>query len=155
MTSGRTLPHLFAVLFLLTFLPVLGLAGCDRDREPTPGSVDARGPQGIEVTNVQLGSRLLSDKRVAEQKDEFRPNDTIYLSVETRGDAAGELEAVWEYESGHEVDRTTHRIAPGATAATTEFHISKPDGWPVGKYEVSLHVDGREVESREFEVERN
>jgi hypothetical protein len=155
MTSIRTTSGLFAALSFLLVLPVLGFAGCDRDRPEAPASVDARGPKGIEVTRMQLGSQLLGDKRVAESKDSFRPNDTIYLSVETRGDAAGQLEAVWEYENGQEVDRTTQRIAPRGSAATTEFHISKPDGWPEGQYEVSLLVDGREVESREFEVERN
>jgi hypothetical protein len=34
----------------------------------------------------------------------------------------------------------------------TDFQISKPDGWPTGKYKVEVSLDGAAVQSREFEV---
>jgi hypothetical protein len=34
----------------------------------------------------------------------------------------------------------------------TEFHISKPDGWPAGKYSVVISIDGKPAGSQDFEV---
>ena len=34
----------------------------------------------------------------------------------------------------------------------TDFQISKPDGWPTGKYKVEISLDGAVVQTREFEV---
>ncbi len=38
--------------------------------------------------------------------------------------------------------------------ARTEFHISKPDGWPTGKYKLEVFLNGSSAATREFEVER-
>src|SRR5678809_1164156 len=47
----------------------------------------------------------------------------------------------------------TRFLAPAAwRPARSEFHISKPDGLPVGKYKVEISVDGAAAASREFEV---
>ena len=34
----------------------------------------------------------------------------------------------------------------------TDCQISKPDGWPTGKYKVEIMLDGNVVQTREFEV---
>jgi hypothetical protein len=44
-------------------------------------------------------------------------------------------------------------IAPTGPA-TTEFHISKPSGWPAGKYKVEISADGAPAGSKEFEVKK-
>ena len=36
--------------------------------------------------------------------------------------------------------------------STTEFHISKPDGWPVGDYQVEVLVDDKPVQTKKFSV---
>ena len=49
------------------------------------------------------------------------------------------------------MNESSETIAPTG-AATTAFHISKPDGWPTGKYKVEISLDGNVVQTREFEV---
>jgi hypothetical protein len=34
----------------------------------------------------------------------------------------------------------------------TDFQISKPDGWPTGKYKLEVSLDGKVVQTREFDV---
>ena len=34
----------------------------------------------------------------------------------------------------------------------TDFQISKPSGWPTGKYKVEISLDGSVVQTREFDV---
>jgi hypothetical protein len=36
--------------------------------------------------------------------------------------------------------------------STTEFHISKPDGWPPGDYQVEVMQDDKVVQSKKFSV---
>jgi hypothetical protein len=37
-------------------------------------------------------------------------------------------------------------------ASVTEFHVSKPDGWPAGHYEVAISLNGTEVARNGFDV---
>jgi hypothetical protein len=37
-------------------------------------------------------------------------------------------------------------------AAATEFHISKPDGWPAGNYKVEISLNGAAAASKDFSV---
>ena len=34
----------------------------------------------------------------------------------------------------------------------TEFHVSKPDGWPIGRYRVDVTLNGNPAGSKDFEV---
>ena len=34
----------------------------------------------------------------------------------------------------------------------TNFQISKPDGWPAGKYRLEVLLDGTVVQTRDFDV---
>ncbi len=49
------------------------------------------------------------------------------------------------------MDESTRTIAPNGRAVT-EFHIAKPDGWPLGNYQVEVFLDGKSVETKKFEV---
>jgi hypothetical protein len=42
-------------------------------------------------------------------------------------------------------------IAPTGPAVT-EFHIQKPDGWPMGMYQLKGFLDGMEAGSKELVV---
>ena len=46
---------------------------------------------------------------------------------------------------------SNENIAPTGKART-EFHISKPDGWPAGKYTVAVSLNGAAAGSKDFEV---
>jgi hypothetical protein len=36
--------------------------------------------------------------------------------------------------------------------ATTEFHVSKPGGWPAGEYQVEVFLDDKTVGKKTFTV---
>ena len=85
--------------------------------------------------------------------DTFRPTDTIYVSVPTTGSApSATLSARFTFQDGQLVNESSQTIAPTGSDAT-EFHISKPDGWPTGEYRVEILLDGRSVATRTFRVQ--
>jgi len=61
------------------------------------------------------------------------------------------LSARWTYQDGQVVNESQQSIAPKGPA-TTEFHISKPDGWPKGKYQVAIAANGLPAGTKEFTV---
>jgi hypothetical protein len=63
------------------------------------------------------------------------------------------LKARWTYQDGQVVNESTEMIAPTGDART-EFHISKPDGWPTGKYKLEVFLNGSSAITRDFAVER-
>ncbi|HKY60492.1 MAG TPA: hypothetical protein VJP59_05715 [Gemmatimonadota bacterium] len=140
------------------FLLAAGLliaAGCG-DRETETPATEEPAPTattGVEVTEVTLGKAVGADKTVSEATTTFGPTDTIYVSVRTEGTASSAtLAARWTFEDGQVVDESSRTIAPSGPAVT-EFHVSKPDGWPAGRYEVAISLDGQPVESQSFTVE--
>ena len=108
--------------------------------------------QAVHVTGIQLGRAIGPDGRVAAETDEFKPNDTIYASVATDGAAqSATLSARWTYQDGQVVDTASRAIAPTGPAAT-EFHISKPGGFPKGNYKVEIMLDGATTQTKDFKV---
>ena len=138
--------HYFRSVSLL--LVACALAGCSRPQSsPPPATQDA-----LKVASISLGRAIAADKTVADQTDSFRPADTFYLSVKTEGSAASaRLSARWTYEDGQLVSESTQSIAPSGPAVT-EFHASKPDGWPEGNYKVEVSLNGAPAGSKEFRV---
>ena len=141
------------VLLATAFL-VLAIA-CKKD---TPPSAPAPAPPPppppaaavIEVSGVELGSAIGADKRVTTATDVFKPADTIYAAVVTAGTAPrATITAKFTFEDGQVVDESSQEVAG---AGVTEFHISKPDGWPAGKYQLEVLLDGKSVSTRAFEV---
>lgn len=126
----------------------LGVTACTKKAaENAPASAAV-----VSVTGLEMGRAIGGDKRVSAKVDQFAPNDVIYASVLTAGTASSAtLKARWTYEDGQVVDESEQAIAPTGDAAT-EFHISKPDGWPAGKYKVEVFLDGNSVQSHEFTV---
>jgi uncharacterized protein YfaS (alpha-2-macroglobulin family) len=94
-----------------------------------------------------------ADRRVSAPTNAFRPTDTIYASVVTTGSApSATLTARFTYQDGQLVNESSQTIAPTGSDAT-EFHISKPDGWPAGQYRVEVLLDGRSVSTKDFQVQ--
>ena len=135
----------------LALATTVGACGGD---EPEVIEEEPAVEEQVEVTGISLGTAVGADKRVTGATDTFGPTDTIYVSVETEGVApSASLTARWTYEDGQVVDETTRSIAPNGPEVT-EFHISKPDGWPAGDYQLEVFVDGRSVEKKKFEVKQ-
>ena len=125
-------------------------AACRGDR--APGTTGTTGTTAVRVTEVTLGRAVGADKAVTDRTDNFKPSDTIYASVATEGSApSATVRARWTFEDGQLVDESTRTIAPN-NRERTEFHISKPSGWPAGKYKVEVFLDNQSVETKSFDV---
>lgn len=152
-------PSLKRSLTALTLAAVVGnVAACKKKAEPvdtttTAPTTSAPATTPLAVTSVNLGKSLGPDKRVTSESTQFGTNDTIYASVATTGSGTGgTLAARWTYQDGQVVDETTQSVA-AAGPAVTEFHVSKPSGWPVGSYKVEVMLNGASVQSKEFRVQ--
>ena len=145
--------RLFGTSILALSLVVILSAACTKTRE-NPGTTGTAGTSaGVRVSQVDLGRSLTPDKMVSSNTDSFKPNDTIYASIVTEGTAAtATLKARWTYQEGQVVNESTQTIAPTGNART-EFHISKPDGWPTGKYKLEVFLNGSSAATRDVEVE--
>jgi len=138
-----------SVLFagLVLTLAVTSCAKKAEESAPPPASTGV-----VTVTGLEMGRAVGGDKRVTEKTEEFKPNDTIYASVVTSGTSANStLKARWTFQDGQVVEESEQAIAPTGDAAT-EFHISKPDGWPAGKYRVEVFLDGSPTQAKDFTV---
>lgn len=127
----------------------------DNQEQPPGQTMDRNAnPTAIQVTAVELGSDIGGDKRVTQKAEQFKPDDVVYVTVMTSGESdQANLRARWTDEQGKVIDESEKTIDPKDNMAT-EFHMSNPEGMPVGKYKVEIFVNGEQVESREFEVIR-
>jgi hypothetical protein len=133
---------------------MLVAAGCGRKDSGATVDTGSRSEvsSAVRVSDVKLGRSLGADKRLTAETDDFSPTDVIYAVVETQGSGgSGELRARWTYEDGQVVDESSRNIS-AAGGDFTEFHISKPSGWPKGNYKVEISLNGQPVETEDFEV---
>ena len=144
---------------------VLALVACGK-KEPAPAPAPAPTPvapapapapvpAGVTVSSVSLGKAVGADKKVTAASDTFAKGDTIYASVDTTGSGSATLAAKWVYtKDGKTVPVKEDTATISATGpATSEFHISKPDGWPVGTYQVDVTLDGKPAATKSFKVQ--
>jgi hypothetical protein len=104
------------------------------------------------VTAVDLGRSVNSDRTIRDAGDIFSPRDTIYASVQTETLGGATLKVRWTFEDGQVVDSVTEKVPSSGGIIRTEFHVSKPDGWPVGKYHLEVSLDGSAAGVKEFTV---
>ena len=151
---------------LLTLLTaaVLVLNACGKKEEapkpeaapaaPAPAPVPPPPLVGVTVGTVSLGNAIGADKKVTQASEAFGKKDTIYASVDTTGAGTATLKARWTYRKDTQeavVKEDTQTINPTGPA-TSEFHISKPDGWPAGDYQVEIFVDDKSAGTKAFTV---
>jgi hypothetical protein len=104
------------------------------------------------ITEVQLGSALGADRRVAEAKTAFTTKDTIFASVATEGTGNTEVAAKWTFQDGQVVDETKKNLVL-AGKEITEFSIQKPSGWPAGTYKLEITLNGKPADTKSFTVQ--
>jgi hypothetical protein len=152
--------------FLLTLFvsAALALAACGKKEEPkvapapppatTPAPAPAPAPAPVAVSGVTAGKAIGADKKITAATDAFARTDTMYVSVDTTGTGTAKLDAKWTYSKGGKVavvkedSMTINATGP----ATNEFHVSKPDGWPAGDYQVDVMLDGKPAGSKKLTV---
>ena len=145
-----------AVLLPLVALGVA--AACSKAAAPPPSPSPYAPPPttaaAVKVTDIELGRAVGVDKRISDQTDSFKPTDTIYVSVATEGSSPGAtLAAHWTYQDGQVVKHDETSVAPSGSAQT-EFHISKPGGWPEGDYKVEVMLNGASAGTESFKVSK-
>ena len=145
------------------------IVGCKKKEEPAPMPPVASEPAATapapmpaaaataSVTGVDLGNAVGADMRVAAPMGTFAPKDTIYAAVMTAtsdpaASVAGKLGAKWTHVDSNQVVHEDSKELTFAGNGVTNFQISKPDGWPTGKYRLEVLLDGTVVQTREFEV---
>ena len=166
--------------YLLPLALIAALAACTRDNDtattqtppasPAPSTAPATTPpatpapapastplgtpaaSAVSVTALDLGNAVGADNRVGTPMATFARTDTIYAAVSTSGAApSSTIAAKWTYQDGQVVGEESKTVAPTGTDVTT-FSVSKPDGWPAGKYKVEITIDGQPAATREFDV---
>ena len=136
----------------LLAIRVSGVLGACNREEPAPADdTTVETAPSLDVTDVALGRSIGADSRVVDEVGDFAPSDTIYAVVETSGTGTGTLVARWTFEDGQVVNEDSKTFQFDGRG-TTNFQISKPDGWPVGRYRVEISLDGDVVQTRDFEV---
>jgi hypothetical protein len=143
-------------------LLLLGVQGCKKEPPPpTPAPTIATTttttqPAVVSVSMVTLGNAIDANKKITTAVDTFTPKETVYASVDTIGTGPAKLRALWSFVRGEKVakvDETTIEISPTGPA-TSEFHVSKPSGWPKGDYKVEIFLNEAAVpaQTKTFKV---
>ena len=153
-------------LFVILTASMVTLAACGKKEEPpkpvavpappppAPAPPPPAAPAGVTVSTINLGKAVGADKKVTTAAETFAKADTIYASVDTTGTGSATLKAKWTYHKGGKealVKEDSQTIAPTGPA-TSEFHVSKPDGWPAGDYQVEVFVDDKSAGVKKFSV---
>lgn len=104
------------------------------------------------VTAIDLGRSVNPDRTVTASTDTFAPSDTIYAVIQTETLGSARLKVRWTYEDGQTINESTQTLPSSGGTIWSEFHVSKPDGWPVGKYHLQVALDSAAAGVKEFTV---
>jgi hypothetical protein len=104
----------------------------------------------LQLANIQTGRSLNPDRSIASITTLFKPSETIYVSIQTTGEAPGSIGVKWMYQ-GRVVDEPVKQVDYDGPAST-EFHMQNSGGFPEGDYNVDIFINGQQVGSRAFKV---
>ena len=106
----------------------------------------------LQLANIQIGRALNPDRSIASITTLFKPSETIYVSVQTTAAGKGTVSVKWKYGS-QVIDEPSKQVSYDGPAST-EFHMQNSGGFPPGDYSVDVFIDGTQVGSRAFKVDR-
>jgi hypothetical protein len=104
----------------------------------------------LALANIQTGRSLNQDGSIASISTLFKPNETIYVSVQTTGEAPGTIGVKWKYQ-GRIIDEPTKQVDYSGPASTS-FQLQNAARFPEGDYSVDIIINGEQVGSRTFKV---
>lgn len=126
---------MFRVLLLLLTLSIVSLAGAQEG-----------GNDRVSITRAALGSHVQTDLLVPVPKTIFKSTESVHVSIMTQAykPTQGTLGVLWTYGEGQNLqavhDESREIIFDGS--GVTVFKVSKPDGWPVGRYSAEIFLNG-------------
>jgi hypothetical protein len=148
-------------VLLVAAIGGIALIGCRKQEAPAPaattqpasGAMTETRAATVSVTGVTLGN----DAAVTSPTTTFAPGDDIHAAVATRtsdpaAPVSGTLTATWTHVDSDQTINEESREFSFTGPGTTTFRISKPDGWPTGRYRVAIALDGNTVNTTDFEV---
>jgi hypothetical protein len=106
----------------------------------------------LELANIQVGRSLNQDRSISSITTLFKPNETIYVSVQTKAAGKGVVSVKWKYGT-RVIDEPSKQVNYDGPAST-EFHMQNSGGFPPGDYSVDVFIDGVQVGSRTFKVDK-
>ena len=106
----------------------------------------------LQLANIQVGRALNQDRSISSITTLFKPNETIYVSVQTTAAGKGTISVKWKYGS-RVIDEPSKQVNYDGPAST-EFHMQNSGGFPPGDYSVDVLIDGVQVGTRAFKVDR-
>lgn len=104
----------------------------------------------LALANIQVGRALNQDRSVSSITTLFKPNETIYVSVQTSAAGKGVVSVKWKFGT-QVIDEPTKKVDYDGPAST-EFHMQNSGGFPPGDYSVEVFIDGVSVGTRAFKV---
>lgn len=122
--------------FVAGLLVLLAAAGCSKPP--------------LSLANIQIGRSLNPDRSVASITTLFKPNETVYVSVQTAQAGSGTVGVKWMF--GTQVIDEPAKPVSYDGPASTEFHLQNSGGFPPGEYSVEIFLDGQSVGKRTFKV---
>jgi hypothetical protein len=153
----------FKTLFIGAALTA-ALAACKKEEVPpppvvvapppavVPAPMPAPAPAPIEVTGITFGKAVGPDMNVTAPTTSFDAKDTIYAAVATKNaNPSATLAAKWSYQDGQVVHEDSVTIAPTGDAVT-DFHINSPKGFPPGKYQLEVSLNGQPATTLGFDI---
>jgi hypothetical protein len=113
-------------------------------------AIGCSGP--LQLANIQVGRALNQDRSISSITTLFKPNETIYVSVQTTDAGKGTISVKWKFGT-KVIDEPTKQVNYDGPAST-EFHMQNSGGFPPGDYSVEVFIDGVSVGTRAFKVDQ-
>lgn len=145
-----------------TLLLAVVLAACGKKNDTTVTDTTSLGTTTatvaldtapIRVSDIQVGKRVGSDKKIGDQTTSFGVRDTMYVAVITEGAAKdAKLSTKWTFNDRQVVNESSQTISPAGGETATEFHVQKNSAWPKGKYKVEVMLNGVSAGTKDLEV---
>ena len=104
----------------------------------------------LALANIQVGRSLNQDRSVASITTLFKPNETVYVAVQTTAAGKGVISVKWKFGTKL-IDEPSKQVDYDGPAST-EFHLTNSGGFPPGDYSVEVFIDGVQVGTRAFKV---
>ena len=106
----------------------------------------------LQLANIQVGRSLNQDRSVASMTTLFKPNETVYVAVQTTAAGKGTISVKWKYRT-QVIDEPSKQVNYDGPAST-DFQLTNSGGFPPGDYSVDIFIDGVQVGTRTFKVDK-